>query len=569
MLISFVGLAAGAVLERKSIAQVLGKCGLTRKKLMLALGIAALFVILELAMVKPTQLLFFDDAIYQGMAQSLLHSGQAWMCDYGSPSMCYSGEIYHEPIGLAFNFAMAFAVFGVNLWAAHFTELALAALSVFMCFPVALLLFKDLKTAYFSEFLMALSPVILVWAMPTNSDMALLAYSLFALFFLLIFIGRKSRLALLNVFLSVSLTLYMKVFAVIYIPLFAIMYLVLDDGGIAKSVRNNFRMIAAYAMDTQVLMVLLITIIAVAPALNYVSVEASTGDYGATGTMMQNTCNLNTPSVVTSSNIGLANFRLNVCSNVLFWFDQYVTADVMQPMLFTVLAIVGAVMMIFGKRRELLALGLWFLALFVLYTAFYAGSVVYGVDWRFMLSLIAQVCIFGGFAVSTILSESEEAIKRRISSHSVSPDTERTMLLIAVAVLLVPMYLLAPRLSVSTSKILQAPDARFYEGFIYNESRLIPPGCLVYSYDPTLFNINGRNATQMSDLYNTSRYDQFRSEYPCLVLDYGYWCYTPNNVCSYVEQNFDVNTAAPIAVGNFTQFGRTYGLYYITGKKSQ
>jgi hypothetical protein len=136
-------------------------------------------------------------------------------------------------------------------------------------------------------------------------------------------------------------------------------------------------------------------------------------------------------------------------------------------------------------------------------------------------------------------------------------------------VLLIPVYILVPRLSVSTAKILQAPDARFYEGFVYNESKLIPSDCLVYTYDPTLFNINNRTATQMSDLYNMSRYDQFRNEYSCQVLDYGYWCYTPNNICSYAEQNFNVDTAAPIAAANFTQFGRTYGFYYITGSRNQ
>ena len=36
---------------------------------------------------------------------------------------------------------------------------------------------------------------------------------------------------------------------------------------------------------------------------------------------------------------------------------------------------------------------------FMLYTSFYAGGVLYGVDWRFMLSLAAPAAILGGYGV--------------------------------------------------------------------------------------------------------------------------------------------------------------------------
>ena len=44
----------------------------------------------------------------------------------------------------------------------------------FMTFVVALLLSKKFKVAIFSEFIMALTPVLLVWAYPTTSDMPML-----------------------------------------------------------------------------------------------------------------------------------------------------------------------------------------------------------------------------------------------------------------------------------------------------------------------------------------------------------------------------------------------------------
>ena len=561
IIVAFVGLIAGAVLDRENIMRVLKEHKFDRRSLLIALAVVALFLVIEIFIVKPTQLLFFDDAIYQGMAQDLLHMGQAWMCDYGTPAVCYSGELFHEPLGLSFNFAIAFAIFGVHQYAAQGAELALAAISVFMGFLVALLLFKEPRAACFSELLMALSPVILVWAMPTNSDMALLAYSLVALFFLLVFIRRRSRLGLMNLLLAFSLTLYMKVVAALYIPVFLLAYLLLEDGSVMISIRKNLGRIKVYGMDTRVLVILLLFVMVVAPALNYASIELSSGDYGYGGTMIQNTCNRSLPGTRATGNMNLANFEDNICSNVFFWFNQYEGDYVMQPVLFTALACVGAALMLFDRRRELLVLGTWFMVFFLFYTSFYAGSVGYGVDWRFMLSLVAQASILGGFAVSTLVSWAYSSMKR-INKRGRAA-LRCAVLLIAIAIVIYPAYSLAPRLSISPSRIPQAPDARFYEGFVYNESGMIPQDCLVYTYDPALFNINNRTATQMSDLYNISRYNQFRSQYRCLVLDYGYWCHTPNNICAYAEQRFSLT---PIATATFNSFGYRYGFYYITGR---
>ena len=560
IIVAFAGLIAGTVLERENIKHVLKSHRLTRKKLLVAVVIAALFVVFELVTVKPTQLLFFDDAIYQGMAQNLLHSGQAWMCDYGTPATCFSGELFHEPIGLSANIAIGFALFGVKLWVTHAVELALTALAVFMTFLVALLLLKDIKAAYFSELLMALSPVVLVWAMPTNSDMALLAYSLVALFFLLVFVEKKSRLGLMNALLAVSITLYMKVFAALYLPLFALIYLVLDDKNLLNSLRKNLKRAMEYMMDTRVLLVLLIFVIVMAPVLDYAAMELGSGDFGYQGTTIQQTCNFNMPGIKASGNINLANFGANICSNVLFWFGQYDSIYVMQPALFTALAIIGAVIMLYNNGRRLFSIGLWFLVFFLLYTSFYAGSVIYGVDWRFMLSLIAQACLFGGFAVSMLVTWAGQFAKRIAKNSKLAG---YAIAAVAIVILASPICLLMPKLSVSTAGILQAPDARFYEGFVYNESSAIPQNCIVYTYDPPLFNLNNRTAIQIGDMYNTSQLAKFEKQYGCIVLDYGYWCHTPNSLCGYANRTFNLT---PIRTANFSRFGYTYGFYYLTEK---
>jgi len=120
----------------------------------------------------------------------------------------------------------------------------------------------------------------------------------------------------------------------------------------------------------------------------------------------------------------------------------------------------------------------------------------------------------------------------------------------------------ASLLAVNPANIMQAGNARFYENFIYNYSANISHGCVVLTYDPGLFNINNLPAAQMSFALNPSQYKEIASNYSCVVIDYGYWCGTPNNICGSVLDQFTVNE---LASATFQQTGFKYALYRVTG----
>ncbi len=554
MTLSFVGLIAGMIYWRKHIIKAFEHTRVDRSDILLAVIIAIGFIALDLFLVKPTQLLFFDDAIYQAMAQSLIHSGQAWMCNYGTPMKCFSGQVYHEPIGLSFNIALGFLLHGINRGSAYGAQIALAAAAVFLVFPVSVLLLNDKRSAYFAELVLALSPVVLVWAMPTNSDMAGLTYSLLALLMLLVFIKRRNNATLMNLVLSLAVLLYMKVDYAIYIPLFAIMLLLLYDPGKSKGIIVFLKRIKALLFDTKFLVVMLIAVILVYPLILYAWSEYNTGDYGYSGTQLQLTCASGYKYINATSNINVANFKANICASVMFWFNKYSNQDIVQPVLYTALAVMGALVLLFSQRRVLAAIAIWFAIFFFLYAAFYAGSPTYGVDWRFQLSLIAQVAILAGAALGWIVSE----------AHRIGGKHKRIIQIFAVvailAVLAAQTYLIAPIISINPSSIQQAGGARFYENFVYANAAKIPSACIVYTYDPTLFNINGKTATQMSNIYNSTFYSDAESEYGCSVFDKGYWCDTPGNLCTSAESMFNMT---PIATATYNSTGFTYGLYMI------
>ncbi len=400
VLVSFIGMLIGVYFSRRQIMGIFKERGIDSKKLLLSFAIVLVFVSAETLIVKPTQQLFFDDTIYQDMAINLLHMGQAWMCTYGTASSCIIGSTFHEPIGTAFLLAIGFAGFGLSRATAYGTMFFMAAVSVFMTFVVALLLSKKFKVAIFSEFIMALTPVLLVWAYPTTSDMPMLAFSLIAIAMMLVFLERRSMATLFTALMALSLLTYMKIDGVVYLVAIPLLYVIVSDGSLRQSIMNNMKRVREYWLDTRFLLVILVFVLAIAPEIGFAANELVFGSFGYQGAYVQQTCTVNQPSVIASRPIDLQNFEANLCSNVDYWLNSYASIDIIQPLAFTAFAIIGvAFMLAAGYRRQLLAIAVCFGLFFALYTSFYAGGVLYGVDWRFMLSLAAPAAILGGYGI--------------------------------------------------------------------------------------------------------------------------------------------------------------------------
>ncbi len=573
--------------SRRSFDREFKRIGLNRRYLIFALLVVVLFVAFEVAVVKPTQQLFFDDAIYQGMALDLIHTGQAWMCNYGTPTYCIAGQIFHEPIGEAFNIAIAFLLFGVSRSSAYIANIVLTAIAVGLTFFLTLLLFEDRRIALLSELMMAVSPIILLWAAPTTSDIPMLTYSLLAIIGMLIFLKRRNIYTLGFALLSFSLLSYMKVDAIAFAPLILIMYIILDKRGVRSAIRSNISLIKRNIMNTNMLIVILIFVLVISPNAVFVFREVSNSNFGAAGTNVQLTCASGFQSITAQSKFGIGYFEANLCDNVIFWFDRLAPAQVVQPVVFTVIAIFGAAIALYYKRYRKAAISLiiWFVLFFVLYTSFYAGGVNYGVDWRFMLSLITPVAIFGGVFLNEILAFAE-----RLAGRFRPPRRKRgakprrgkrakyifrKRLLTAIGILIIiliiafPAYGFIPIISMQPRDIQQAASARFYENFVYNSSYKIPSNCLVFSFDPMLFNLNNRSAVDIQNFGAANLTKNF-SGYGCYVIDVGYWCGTPSgSICASIMNS---TTTEPIATAKYfrrnSNFNFTFGFYKVINASS-
>ncbi len=567
VIVSFIGFLFFAARSRRDISQALKSSGIDGRMLLAAAAVVLLFLALEISLVKPTQQLFFDDVLYQGGALDLLHTGQAWQCNFGSPTQCFTGLVFHEPIGTSFNIAIAFAVAGVHQYSAYGMFLFLSALSVLLVFLISMLIFREFLYSIFAELMFSLSPVLLVWALPTTSDLTMLAYSLIAVFAAALFTYRKNLNTFGMLMFSIPLLMYMKVDAAIFLVLIPLMYIMLDDESLSKSLRNNIRRIQENIFNTRVLIVVLFFVIAVSAEFMYTAGEYRVGTYRYNNTVIPNTCAPASPAYVNvTQNIDFQNFEANVCANTLFWFDAFQGGNgsyhIMQPVFFTFLAAIGAIAMLAYRRKQAISLLIWFFVFFTIYTSFYAGAVTYGVDWRFVLSMITQVSMFGGFGAGAIILAS----RRWAGTRGFALSLAVVALLIAYS-----FYTMAPSLGINPSSIPQAQQARFYQNFVYGNAKSIPASCLVFSFDPELFNLNNRSAIQFGNI--TSAYTQsglaaYHDKYPCLVVDYGYWCYTSGfeGLCHTVSSTFNLTQIAT-ARDNYSGFAYAYGFYRIDGLK--
>jgi ABC-type multidrug transport system fused ATPase/permease subunit len=563
LLASFIGLLVSLFYSRRDIADALRTSGFRLPQLIAALIVVLLFVVVEAYTVKPTQLLFFDDVIYQNMAMELLHIGQAVMCNFGTPTSCFAGQIFHEPVGTALNLAIGYAIGGMHLTTTYGTDLAISALAVFMTIICGSLLFKNNSAALFSGIFMALAPIMLVWALPTTSDMPALLYALIALFSLLVFVKARSNASFAMLLFSSALLTYMKVDAIAMLPVLLIGFFLLSGRNPIRHIKSLYS--KKYSDIVYILVIIFLALVAISAV--YVYSESLVDNFGSQGTVVPNSCGFS-QSITATGPFSSKIFLSNICANVGFFLGSYNSQRIMQPALYAVLAAVGAAVMLRERKGALPFVFLWFIVFFVIYTAFYAGAVTFGIDWRFMLADIAPLCLAAGYGaekLSALFAEDLRYAARKTKSLFSRLSGERAVrTAVRGGILLLALYSFIgfiPALSIQPSQIQQAGDARFYESFVFNNSDAIPASCLVFSYDPTLFLINNRSSAQMFYLYNSTFMQNATKHYSCLVEDRGFWCYTPNNLCTNINKTYD---ATPIVTAEYGQQGKTFGFYYLT-----
>lgn len=281
--LSLIGLVASTFFARDEIRKAIGK-NINKISLLLALLIVAFFVLFSIFFVHPAEQLYFDENIYQGIAINILSNGNAAWCQYGSGFLraCPFSTVYHDPIGISFFIAIAFALFGIGIQTAFAAELFVGALSILLFFMLSSLLFQRKDVALISTTVFALMPELFIWSRAmAATELYLLCLSTFAFLTFVIFAKRHNMKALLPFCFSLVLATYMRIEGILLIPIFILLYLFYSNDGVMRTFAIRIKMlIKSIDKNTWLLVLLLMFILLLIPEIYSIFLQLANPDYG-------------------------------------------------------------------------------------------------------------------------------------------------------------------------------------------------------------------------------------------------------------------------------------------------
>jgi hypothetical protein len=130
--------------------------------------LSAIALALTLLVAERTNRIYYDEQIYQSVAQNLADLKRAQMCNDGSVEygrlQCASGEYNKQPYAYPHVLSVAYRLFGVQPVTAFVVNAAVMALTVCALYLLVWTVFGDREAAFFSALLITLMPEQIIWS---------------------------------------------------------------------------------------------------------------------------------------------------------------------------------------------------------------------------------------------------------------------------------------------------------------------------------------------------------------------------------------------------------------------
>ena len=511
--LTFLLMLIGVVWNRRSIVESLPK---PRWLPLVVFGLALAAVI---AIPPQTHRIYYDEDIYQNVAQNIVWHGRAQMCNEATiragSFQCDGWEYNKEPNGFPFLLSIGFRVAGVSETVAHSTNHIVFALGALGVFWLTWILFESVRAAFAASLAFMLTPQNLMWAAtvaaePSAATTAVLALGAW------VFFCREPGAS--RGFLAAS----SLAFACQFRP----------ESGLVLVAAAAYGLIVTpkILMRRELWMVIVAVFLLLIPHFahlwsvrneNWGSEEAKFAAKHVPG-----------------------NFETNA--------KYYVEGQDFPPA-FTVLALLGLVAP--GRRREAVATLGWFRLFFVIFVPFYAGSYRYGADVRFAFVSAAPLAVLAGVGTSLAFGW----IRKLGASHRVA----------TYAPALVIVYAFSSFLPLTRAIGAEAFHAREDHDAILEMLEHVPDDGVVLSHNPGMIQVMGRSSAQTSlATYQAERLDRFFHTFSGGVyFHYNFWCNVPDEVqnafCTDVLANYRAEVIAEDTAGFYR-----YVLYRLLPKSS-
>jgi len=447
-------------------------------------------------LVPHTHRVFFDEDLYLGIANSIATENRAILCNYGEPTKCFEGILNKDPSGFPFLVSIFFRIFGKGDHIAFALSTIIGTLSILIIFLVSLLIFNDEKTALFASLFFAFLPVNIVWSGSAATEIYFTFFSLLTIFSLLLFSKTNDYKALALAISFLAFAIQIRPEGLLFVLIFAISFLAFV---------KEFKKII---LDYRFFLISLLFLFLILPH----TIQMYTfkdGDWGAPN----------------GRKFGLEYLDFNLRDNIGFFVNNE-----MHPIIITILAVFGFYF-IFKKDLKLTAfLFSWFFLFFVLFALFYAGSVLSGgIGSRFVNIYISPFIILAGFGASEL--------RKRI-------ENKKHFDIGIIFLLLLSFYFCLPYITIPDK---QAQYARDMHDFVMKNMNKIAPKCYVFTHNPSIFLVAGRNSLQTWYAQFPYAVEHIFNATDCVMWLEGAWClFEPfkSTVCKYMHDNYDLEIVA-------------------------
>lgn len=482
---------------------------------LLPLFVLAFFLV---SLVAPqTNRIFYDEHIYQSIAQSIAETGHALLCNVceaeGGEFKPLVQSYNKQPIGHPYYLSLFFRVFGVSEHSAHAANILAYLLGILFVYAAAFFLLNSETAALFAGLFYALTPMLVLWSATTAAEPTAACTSALAVFAAALYLREANIPTLLLFGASSSLAVYQRPESILMLPVLSVLLLLNRP---QELMTPRFYLLA------------LLTILLISPEILHL-ITVSGENWGASGEMFSRAAFID-------------NFKVN---------GLFYLSNIRFPLSFTIFAIIGS--LFGGKLKIKLPLLLWFMFSFGVFLPFYAGSYDYGADVRFSVLTAAPLAILAGWGVRVSCSW---------LSSKVSP---RAVLAFLAGVIFLSWIKFIPLVS---SIGLEAKQAREDVECSRRFAEALPENSLVLTHNPNIWLLWGRNAAQLSLAREAKHrvHGKFFTQYPGGVYFHlNFWCQVPdplqNSLCEDAFSYYETTLFSECKPGE-----TRYALYRLSAK---
>jgi hypothetical protein len=428
--------------NRKNLSEFASKAGGA------AYGWLAVIVLFSLALrllVPPIQhVMYLDEPWYMEAAKHILQTG-------------HSGD-YPKSIGWPFLLSSFFFVFGTNNWVALYGMIVIGALSAAAVFFLTFAITNKKTTAIFAALLIGLQPIHIRWSATAETNVVSLFMVCLAVTACSLYFQKKTR-----AFFWLSLSAICL--AAQFRPENYILFLLFPAGNWILGEKNNVTPPVSYVFAW--LLFIALSLPNLAQVLHYYS-------------------SLNFSEVAEYTGIRGANWSLqNLFYNTRHYGISIFNGS-MQPLLFSFLSLIGAILLLIKDRKIFsflcLWLGFWWAAYFSSWIKTLGGEDALLGKGRIVLSFYPVLGIFAASALSEGLVFFTQKIKR--------PSAQTAMRILIVGLLISSCL---PYVD-PVSKMFGGDGHRLETRVPELAEKDIPSGCLIIANHPTIL----RSTTELN-----------------------------------------------------------------------